>query len=137
MALQKGLAEGGTSSSTANNNQVLQAQSLHNSENQMCPICLDILKNQVSVSWCSHSFCFPCILEWSRNKAVCPVCREPFRYLLRKAGDNNYEVYSVGHYTSSTRCNRGRRDGHHSAERRRHPSAGHRHHRSSSRRARH
>ncbi|XP_023800318.1 E3 ubiquitin-protein ligase Topors-like [Cyanistes caeruleus] len=132
MALQKGLAEGGISSSTASNDQVLQAESPHNSENQMCPICLDIINNQVSVSWCSHAFCFPCILEWSRNRAVCPICREPFRYLLRKVGDNNYEVYSIGHYTSSARYNRGRRVHHHSAERRWHHSTGHRHRRSSS-----
>uniref|UniRef100_A0A8C3X7R1 Zinc finger C3HC4 RING-type domain-containing protein n=1 Tax=Cyanoderma ruficeps TaxID=181631 RepID=A0A8C3X7R1_9PASS len=58
MALEKGLAEGGTSSSTASSNEVLQAESPHNSENQMCPICLDIINNQVSVSWCRHVFCF-------------------------------------------------------------------------------
>uniref|UniRef100_A0A8C9MZ83 RING-type E3 ubiquitin transferase n=1 Tax=Serinus canaria TaxID=9135 RepID=A0A8C9MZ83_SERCA len=62
----------------------LQAESPHNSENQMCPICLDTINNPVSVSWCGHAFCFPCILEWSRNRPVCPICREPFRYLLRK-----------------------------------------------------
>uniref|UniRef100_A0A8U8B1Q6 RING-type E3 ubiquitin transferase n=1 Tax=Geospiza parvula TaxID=87175 RepID=A0A8U8B1Q6_GEOPR len=55
---------------------VLQAETPHNSENQMCPICLDIINNPVSVSWCSHAFCFPCILEWSRNRPVCPICRE-------------------------------------------------------------
>nr|XP_030113439.1 NKAP family protein UM04995-like [Taeniopygia guttata] len=133
MALQKGLAEGGTSSSTASNNQVLLAEPLQNSENQMCPICLDIINNQVSVSWCSHAFCFPCILEWSRNRPTCPICRVPFRYLLRKVGDNNYEVYSIRHYTSSTRHNRGRRDRRHSSDRRRHHSTGHRHRLSSSR----
>uniref|UniRef100_A0A674GUX4 RING-type E3 ubiquitin transferase n=1 Tax=Taeniopygia guttata TaxID=59729 RepID=A0A674GUX4_TAEGU len=85
MALQKGLAEGGTSSSTASNNQVLLAEPLQNSENQMCPICLDIINNQVSVSWCSHAFCFPCILEWSRNRPTCPILfpmAEPFLIIL-------------------------------------------------------
>ncbi|XP_005060525.1 PREDICTED: PHD and RING finger domain-containing protein 1-like isoform X2 [Ficedula albicollis] len=125
MALQKGLAEGGTSSSTANNNQVLLAIPQRAFE---CPICLDTIEEETSVSWCRHTFCFPCILEWSRIRPVCPICQEHFQYFFRKVGDNNYEVY----YTSSTRCNRGRRDRHHSAERRRHPSAGHRHHRSSS-----
>uniref|UniRef100_A0A803VLL2 RING-type E3 ubiquitin transferase n=1 Tax=Ficedula albicollis TaxID=59894 RepID=A0A803VLL2_FICAL len=67
-----------------------------------CPICLDTIEEETSVSWCRHTFCFPCILEWSRIRpvSVCPVCREPFRYLLRKVGDNNYEVYSIGHYTT-------------------------------------
>ncbi|XP_053859701.1 E3 ubiquitin-protein ligase CHFR-like [Vidua macroura] len=133
MALQKGLAEGGTSSSTASDNQVLLAEPPHKSEDQMCPICLDIINNQVSVSWCNHAFCFPCILEWSRNRPVCPICREPFQYLLRKVGDNNYEVYSIGHYTSSIRHNPGRRDHRHSADGRRHHSTGHGYRRSSSR----
>ncbi|XP_056369197.1 uncharacterized protein LOC130264757 isoform X2 [Oenanthe melanoleuca] len=122
MALQKGLAEGGTSSSTANNNQVLLAIPQRAFE---CPICLDTIEEETSVSWCRHTFCFPCILEWSSIRPVCPICQEHFQYFFRKVGDNNYEVY----YTSSTRCNQ---DRHHSAERRRHPSAGHRHHRSSS-----
>ncbi|CAN8219811.1 unnamed protein product, partial [Coccothraustes coccothraustes] len=133
MALEEGLAEDGTFSSLASNNQELQAESPHNSENQMCPICLDTINNPVSVSWCSHAFCFPCILEWSRNRPVCPICQEPFRYLLRKVGDNSYEVYSIGHYTSSIRRNPGRRYRHHSADRRRYHSAGHRQHRSPSR----
>ncbi|KAL2294234.1 hypothetical protein Nmel_007959 [Mimus melanotis] len=127
MAMQKGSAEGGTSSSTANN-QVLQIATQIAFE---CPICLENIEEETSVSWCRHAFCFPCILEWSRIRAVCPICWEPFQYLFRKVGDNSYEVYSIGHYTSSARCNEGRRDRRHSAERRRHSSAGHRHRRSS------
>uniref|UniRef100_A0A8C0V2A4 RING-type domain-containing protein n=1 Tax=Cyanistes caeruleus TaxID=156563 RepID=A0A8C0V2A4_CYACU len=29
-----------------------------------CPICLDTIEEETSVSWCRHTFCFPCILEW-------------------------------------------------------------------------
>uniref|UniRef100_A0A8C3DXV6 RING-type E3 ubiquitin transferase n=1 Tax=Corvus moneduloides TaxID=1196302 RepID=A0A8C3DXV6_CORMO len=94
-----------------------------------CPICLDIIEDETSVSWCRHTFCFPCILEWACIRPVCPICQEPFQYLFRKVGDSNYEVY----YTRSPRCNRGRRSHRHSAERRRYHSAGHRQ-RSSSRR---
>uniref|UniRef100_A0A8C5TLS3 RING-type E3 ubiquitin transferase n=1 Tax=Malurus cyaneus samueli TaxID=2593467 RepID=A0A8C5TLS3_9PASS len=103
MASEKGLAEGATASSAPNNNnnndQEPLAESPQISENLMCAICLDVINDQVSISSCSHAFCFSCILEWSRNKAVCPICREPFRYLLRKVGDSNFEVYSIGPHT--------------------------------------
>ncbi|KAJ7396305.1 E3 ubiquitin-protein ligase RING2-A-like protein [Pitangus sulphuratus] len=125
----------GTSSPAASTNQVSQAVPAHDTENLMCPICMDPIKDQVSVSWCSHTFCFPCILQWSRNTAVCPICREPFQYLLRKVGDNNYEVYSIGHYITFTRPNRGQRAHRHSAGRRQNRSTG-RHQRNSSSRER-
>ncbi|XP_056369196.1 uncharacterized protein LOC130264757 isoform X1 [Oenanthe melanoleuca] len=83
MALQKGLAEGGTSSSTANNNQVLLAIPQRAFE---CPICLDTIEEETSVSWCRHTFCFPCILEWSSIRPVCPICQEHFQYFFRKKG---------------------------------------------------
>ncbi|XP_053788189.1 uncharacterized protein LOC128782080 [Vidua chalybeata] len=126
MALEESFSESDSSSSTTSNNQVVLAipQRPFN-----CPICLDSIEEETSVSWCRHAFCFSCILEWSRIRRICPVCQEPFRYLFHKVGDNNYEVY----YTSSIRHNPGRRDRHHSADRRRHHSAGHGHRRSSSR----
>ncbi|XP_032530688.1 E3 ubiquitin-protein ligase Topors-like isoform X1 [Chiroxiphia lanceolata] len=123
----------GTSSPTASTNQVPQAVPPCDTENLMCPICMDTIKDQVSVSWCSHSFCFPCILQWSRNTAVCPICREPFQYLLRKVGDNNYEVYSIGYYISFVRPNRAQRARRRSAGRRRNRFTGRQQRSSSSR----
>ncbi|XP_027751978.1 E3 ubiquitin-protein ligase RING2-like [Empidonax traillii] len=125
--------EGSTSSPAASTNQVSQAAPARDTENLTCPICMDSIKDQVSVSWCSHAFCFPCILQWSRNTAVCPICREPFQYLLRKVGDNNYEVYSIGHCISFVRPNRGQRARRHSAGRRQNRSTGRQQRSSSSR----
>uniref|UniRef100_A0A8U8B4M0 RING-type domain-containing protein n=1 Tax=Geospiza parvula TaxID=87175 RepID=A0A8U8B4M0_GEOPR len=42
----------------------------------VCPICLDTIEEETSVSWCRHAFCFSCILEWCRIRSICPVCQD-------------------------------------------------------------
>ncbi|KAJ7413869.1 E3 ubiquitin-protein ligase RING2-A-like protein [Willisornis vidua] len=124
--VEEGLTEGNSCSPSASTSQMPQAAPPCGSE---CPICLDIIKDQVSVSWCRHTFCFSCILQWSCIKAVCPLCKEPFQYLFHKVGDNNYDVY----YISFTSPDPGRRARRHSTERRRHRSRGRQRSSSSSR----
>ncbi|XP_017679189.1 PREDICTED: E3 ubiquitin-protein ligase Topors-like isoform X4 [Lepidothrix coronata] len=116
----------GPSSPAASTNQVPQAVPPRGSE---CPICLDIIKDQVSVSWCRHTFCFSCILQWSCIRPVCPNCQEPFQYLFRKVADNNYEVY----YIRFDRPNRAQRARRGSAGRRRNRFTGRQQRGSSSR----
>uniref|UniRef100_A0A3Q4B948 E3 ubiquitin-protein ligase Topors n=1 Tax=Mola mola TaxID=94237 RepID=A0A3Q4B948_MOLML len=48
----------------------------------MCPICLDRFNNLAYLDRCLHRFCFPCIQEWSHNKAECPLCKQPFASIL-------------------------------------------------------
>ncbi len=53
------------------------------SEN-MCPICLDIIRTRAVTDQCRHEFCFRCIERWSHNHNRCPVCRRPFHYIRRQ-----------------------------------------------------
>lgn len=44
----------------------------------MCTICLGELEHWSQPNECSHTFCFICLLKWSKEKASCPVCRVKF-----------------------------------------------------------
>ncbi|XP_053478191.1 topoisomerase I binding, arginine/serine-rich a [Ictalurus furcatus] len=48
------------------------------SPDSKCPICLDRFRNVSYADRCFHRFCFRCILEWGKNKAECPLCKQPF-----------------------------------------------------------
>lgn len=48
------------------------------SPDSKCPICLDLFNNISYLDLCLHKFCFRCIHEWSKNKAECPLCKQPF-----------------------------------------------------------
>lgn len=43
-------------------------------ESRACVLCLSIMKNP-SVTNCGHLFCWNCIIEWTSEKAECPLCR--------------------------------------------------------------
>lgn len=47
---------------------------------EKCPICLHTFREQEigTPSVCEHSFCAPCIEEWSSNVQTCPIDRKPF-----------------------------------------------------------
>ncbi|XP_056315279.1 topoisomerase I binding, arginine/serine-rich a [Danio aesculapii] len=57
---------------------VLNTISKGASPESKCPICLDHFKNISYLDVCLHKFCFCCIHEWSKNKAECPLCKQPF-----------------------------------------------------------
>ncbi|XP_056181363.1 E3 ubiquitin-protein ligase Topors [Falco biarmicus] len=48
------------------------------SPDSKCPICLDTFDNVAYLDRCLHRFCFRCVQEWSKNKAECPLCKQPF-----------------------------------------------------------
>ncbi|KFP79856.1 E3 ubiquitin-protein ligase Topors, partial [Apaloderma vittatum] len=48
------------------------------SPDSKCPICLDKFDNVAYLDRCLHRFCFRCVQEWSKNKAECPLCKQPF-----------------------------------------------------------
>lgn len=47
---------------------------------EKCPICLYSFREQEvgAPNNCDHSFCAPCIDEWSKNVQTCPIDRKPF-----------------------------------------------------------
>lgn len=47
-----------------------------------CSICLGKIEEQSFANKCFHSFCKTCLFEWSKVKAECPVCRQPFNAII-------------------------------------------------------
>ncbi|GIY23867.1 hypothetical protein CEXT_795371 [Caerostris extrusa] len=43
-----------------------------------CVICLGPIEDGSVTNSCSHSFCFPCILQWAKEKQECPLCKNEF-----------------------------------------------------------
>nr|XP_041567008.1 E3 ubiquitin-protein ligase Topors-like [Taeniopygia guttata]XP_041567010.1 E3 ubiquitin-protein ligase Topors-like [Taeniopygia guttata]XP_041567012.1 E3 ubiquitin-protein ligase Topors-like [Taeniopygia guttata] len=63
----------------------------------LCPICLGNLENATCVEVCRHYFCFICIWEWAKLTETCPLCKQPFKRLLRAGtADNNHEERVAG-----------------------------------------
>lgn len=66
------------------------------SPDSKCPICLDIFDNLSCLDHCLHMFCFCCIREWSRNKAECPLCKQPFNSIYHSINsDHDYKRYDL------------------------------------------
>lgn len=64
------------------------------SPDSKCPICLDGFNNVASLDRCLHQFCFRCIREWSKNKAECPLCKQPFHSIFHSVkGENDFKEY--------------------------------------------
>lgn len=62
-----------------------------------CPICLNEFVGQDlgSPENCSHTFCFECILEWSKNINTCPIDRIEFHLIYMKQEINGNVVKKV------------------------------------------
>ncbi|KAM9444677.1 uncharacterized protein toporsb [Clarias gariepinus] len=66
------------------------------SPDSKCPICLDRFVNVASVERCLHRFCFRCIREWAKNKAECPLCKQPFRSIFHSVrAENDFKEFKV------------------------------------------
>ncbi|CAF0907670.1 unnamed protein product [Adineta steineri] len=61
-----------------------------------CAVCLNNKQVDIiaRIDSCSHTFCFSCILEWSKVRAICPLCKQPFNLITREhySGDLIEEV---------------------------------------------
>ncbi|KAL1137710.1 hypothetical protein AAG570_009406 [Ranatra chinensis] len=54
-----------------------------------CSICLEELRNKSFTDTCIHQFCFSCLLQWSKIKAECPLCKQKFQniyYNIKPSG---------------------------------------------------
>lgn len=75
---------------------------------EKCPICLHAFRDQEigTPSVCDHSFCAPCIEEWSSNVQTCPIDRKPFamiRIRSRYSDGTFIREQSVRAKTTATR----------------------------------
>ncbi|MBN3306139.1 TOPRS ligase, partial [Amia calva] len=68
---------------------VSQTVSAEASPDSKCPICLDRFNNEAKLDRCLHKFCFRCIHEWSKNKAECPLCKQPFNSIFHSYNAKN------------------------------------------------
>lgn len=61
-----------------------------------CAICLGKPSNKSFTDVCLHPFCFSCLVEWSKVKATCPLCQQPFRTIVHNIKENyEYEQYHI------------------------------------------
>ncbi|XP_070564167.1 E3 ubiquitin-protein ligase Topors-like [Ptychodera flava] len=59
-----------------------------------CSICLGKFDNKSFTDACFHTFCFVCILEWSKVKATCPLCKTSFNSIIHNIKSNElYDQY--------------------------------------------
>lgn len=66
------------------------------SPDSKCPICLDAFNNVSYLDICLHKFCFRCIHEWSKNKAECPLCKQPFNSIYHSIkSENDFKQYDL------------------------------------------
>ena len=61
-----------------------------------CSVCLGHIENKSFSNTCFHTFCYICILEWSKVKAVCPLCKQPFTCIIHNVRSNDdYDQHVV------------------------------------------
>ncbi|XP_037560705.1 E3 ubiquitin-protein ligase Topors isoform X1 [Dermacentor silvarum] len=66
------------------------------SPEQSCPICLGPLEDKSFAGSCFHTFCFSCLLKWSKVKAECPLCKQRFKSILHNVRSlEDYDQYFV------------------------------------------
>lgn len=69
-----------------------------------CSICLGKLQNKSFTDSCFHTFCFTCLLEWSKVKAVCPLCKQPFKSIIHNVKSiKEYDQYEIRHHEMQPR----------------------------------
>ncbi|GFQ70826.1 hypothetical protein TNCT_542031 [Trichonephila clavata] len=66
-----------------------------------CAICLEPLQNKSFIDSCLHTFCFTCLLEWSKVKPECPLCKQQFKSIVHNVQkDMTFEEYHVSSMTN-------------------------------------
>ena len=68
-----------------------------------CSICLGKVENKSFTDSCFHTFCFVCLVEWSKVKAVCPLCKQPFKSIIHNVRSNeDYDQLYLEHRDQAT-----------------------------------
>ena len=61
-----------------------------------CSICLSKIVNKSFTDSCFHTFCFVCLVEWAKVKAVCPLCKAPFKSIIHNVRSiEDYDQYHL------------------------------------------
>lgn len=61
-----------------------------------CSICLGKLVNTSFTDSCLHQFCFTCLLQWSKIKTECPLCKQTFKSIINNVrSEEDYDQYHV------------------------------------------
>lgn len=60
-----------------------------------CAICLGDVVNRSCSNSCAHQFCFGCLLEWSKVKPECPLCKTSFRTICHNFRGDDHDEYVV------------------------------------------
>lgn len=67
-----------------------------------CSICLGQINSKCFTDSCLHTFCFSCLLEWSKIKAECPLCKQGFKSIIHNVKSmDKYEEYKVENYRTN------------------------------------
>lgn len=56
-----------------------------------CTICMEEnISVRASIPCCDHTFCFDCIVKWSKQENTCPLCKKRFRQIdkIESSGNN-------------------------------------------------
>ncbi|XP_010280561.1 PREDICTED: E3 ubiquitin-protein ligase Topors-like [Phaethon lepturus] len=73
------------------------------SPDSKCPICLDRFDNVAYLDRCLHRFCFRCVQEWSKNKAECPLCKQPFFSIFHTIrAEDDFKEYIINPLENSS-----------------------------------
>ncbi|XP_050403399.1 E3 ubiquitin-protein ligase Topors [Patella vulgata] len=73
-----------------------------NSPDPNCAICLGKLENKSFTDSCFHMFCFVCLLEWSKVKNECPLCKQSFKSIIHNVRSyEDYDQYHLSMYRSN------------------------------------
>ena len=61
----------------------------NSSREDKCSICLGPFENLSTIDSCLHKFCFTCIVEWSKVRHACPLCKIAFRIVMHSIQDQS------------------------------------------------
>ncbi|XP_032788026.1 E3 ubiquitin-protein ligase Topors isoform X2 [Daphnia magna] len=66
------------------------------SPDSSCSICLGRHENKSYTNNCLHEFCFTCLLEWSKVKPECPLCKQAFTSIIHNVRPNHeYDEHKI------------------------------------------
>jgi hypothetical protein len=66
-----------------------------------CGICYEKIQEIGKMDSCSHTFCYNCIMKWSKVTNLCPMCKQPFKTITQATVTFLFYVLYTSHHSSS------------------------------------